>query len=227
MQFFKNHGLLSINDRPQWRTVVGGSCEYVRKMQNEWNQVDSRTGQSIIGISRHPDHATVHFSSGVEETFDHIIIATHADHALKLLSDPSPEEQAALGCWKYTASRTILHTDESVMPPMKKVWSSWNFQRIKHEKTCLTYHMNRLQGLNTQKQYFVSLNLPTEPDGIIAEFNYTHPMYTQQALRSREDPASLNGSNRTWFAGSYFGNGFHEDAVRSAVDVARGLGEEL
>ncbi|MDZ8119306.1 NAD(P)/FAD-dependent oxidoreductase [Pontiella agarivorans] len=226
LQFFHNHGLLTLNDRPQWRTVVGGSSSYIDKMKQEWNQVEIRTGTNISGIRR--DHGVQIFFGGIEaESFDEVIIATHADDAIKLLRDPSAEEQALLGCWQYTVSRTLLHTDPSVMPPLRNVWSSWNFQRLENQRTCLTYDMNRLQGLETENPYFVSLNLPEEPQGIIAEFNYTHPMYTRDALKSRNALKALNGSNHTWFAGSYMGNGFHEDAVRSAVEIANAMGMEL
>ncbi|MDF7809392.1 FAD-dependent oxidoreductase [Pontiellaceae bacterium B12219] len=226
MQFFHNHGLLTIKDRPQWRTVVGGSSSYIEKMKKEWTNVEIRTGVDISGIRR--DHGVEIFFGGFEaERFDEVVLATHADQAIKLLKDPSATEQQTLGCWNYTKSRTLLHTDESVMPPLRKVWSSWNFQRLEGSKTSLTYHMNRLQGLETKQQYFVSLNLPDDPKGIIREFNYEHPMYTRKALASRTKLKELNGQNHTWFAGSYFGNGFHEDAVRSGVEVAAAFGIEL
>jgi predicted NAD/FAD-binding protein len=227
LQFFQNHGLLSLNDRPQWKTVAGGSCDYVRRMQREWTQVELRLGAELAGIRRTEDGVELHFRDGRTETYDHAVIATHADQALPLLEDPSPEESAILGCWQYTVSRTLLHTDESVMPPLRRVWSSWNFRRIEGERTCLTYHMNRLQGLETEREYFVSLNLPEEPRGIIRELHYEHPMYTRAALASREKLNGLNGRNHTWFAGSYCGNGFHEDAVRSAARIAERFGITL
>ncbi len=226
-QFFQNHGLLSLNDRPQWKTVVGGSSDYIRRMRAEWTRVAVRLDTSINGIRRADDAVDIAFADGSTERFDEVVIATHADQAYRLLSDPTAEEMAALGCWSYAKSRTLLHTDESVMPPIKKVWSSWNFQRVEGDQTCLTYHMNRLQGLNTEKQYFVSLNLPREPEGVVAEFDYDHPMFTREALRARPKLKALNGRGHTWFAGSYFGNGFHEDATRSAVEVAKGFGMEL
>ena len=226
LQFFHNHGLLTVTDRPQWRSVMGGSSSYIEKMKQQWSQVEIRTGVDISGIRR--DHGIEIFYGGTEaERFDEVVIATHADQTLKLLRDPSDEEQELLGCWTYTKSRTLLHTDESVMPPLKKVWSSWNFQRLEGNKTCLTYHMNRLLGLKTEKQYFVSLNLPKNPENIIRTFDYEHPMYTREALISREQLKQLNGTNNTWFAGSYMGNGFHEDAVRSSVEVADGFGLKL
>ena len=227
LNFLQNHGLLSIDDRPQWKTVTGGSSDYIGRMQQTWKQVAVRTHADISGIRRGAASVEVAFKNGPSETYDHVVIATHADQALSLLRDPSPEEDAVLGRWTYTESRVQLHTDTSVMPPLQRIWSSWNFRRIKGDKTCLTYHMNRLQGLNTELQYFVSLNLPEEPEGIIGEYNYTHPMFTRDALEIQPRLAALNGSRNTWFAGSYFGNGFHEDAVRSAVNVAKGFGIAL
>jgi len=227
LRFFHNHGLLSVNNRPQWKTVVGGSSRYIQHMLKEWNQVDVRLGAGIAGIKRDAEAVEIAFEDGGHERFDHCVIATHADQALRLLRDPSDAEATSLGCWQYTQSRTLLHTDASVMPPLRKVWSSWNFTRLAENKTCLTYHMNRLQGLKTEKPYFVSLNLPEDPRGIIREFSYEHPMYTREALSLRPALQTLNGSNRTWFAGSYFGNGFHEDAVRSAVEVVKSFGIAL
>jgi len=227
LQFFHNHGLLAVNDRPQWRTVVGGSVDYVRRMQQAWTRVDIRLKADINGVRRTAAGVEIVFSDGTVESFDQVVLATHADQALQLLQDPSPDERRLLGCWQYTRSRTLLHTDESVMPPIRKVWSSWNFERVEGSRTSLTYHMNRLQGLDTRRQYFVSLNLPHEPRGVIREFSYTHPMYTREALASLPKLKQLNGTSSTWFAGSYHGNGFHEDAVRSAVTVAEGFGVEL
>lgn len=227
LQFFNNHGLLSLKDRPQWRTVAGGSCDYIRRMKSQWQAVDIQTGAAVKKIYRDAEGVEIHFKEGKHVRFDYLVVATHADQALRLLGDPSPQETAALKCWDYAQSRTFLHADESVMPPLKKVWSSWNFTRLDGQQTTLTYHMNRLQGLETKQQYFVSLNLPKEPENVIAEFNYEHPMYTREALNKRDLLKNLNGTNKTWFAGSYFGNGFHEDAVRSAVDIAGQFDIEL
>jgi len=227
LQFFNNHGLLTLNDRPQWKTVVGGSHRYIQRMQRHWSSVEVHTGARIQNITRGPDKVQIVYADGKTESFDQVVIATHADQALRLLGDASREEQTALGSWKYTRSHTLLHTDESVMPPLRRVWSAWNFTRLVGEKTCLTYHMNRLQGLATKHQYFVSLNLPERPKGVVREIVYEHPMYTREVLNLHPALKRINGINRTWFAGSYFGNGFHEDAVRSAVDVAQSLGINL
>ncbi len=222
LQFFNNHGLLTLNNRPQWKTVVGGSKEYIRRMRAGWKQVTIRMESGIAGVRRDRG-AHIRFQDGHEESFDAVLIAVHADEALSLLLDPSPDEQALLGPWRYARSRTFLHTDESVMPPLRRVWSAWNFKRLDGARTCLTYDMNRLQGLDTQQRYFVSLDLPEEPRGIVGEFLYTHPMFTREALAARDRLAALNGARHTWFAGSYFGNGFHEDGARSGIEAAHAL----
>jgi predicted NAD/FAD-binding protein len=227
LQFFHNHGLLSVKDRPQWKTVVGGSCDYVERMQKSWTRVNIRLNAGVCSVRRDAEGVEILFQNGDVERFDHVVIATHADQALRLLADPSEPETQALGCWQYTRSRTLLHTDASVMPPLQKIWSSWNFQRIEGNRTCLTYHMNRLQKLESRTPYFVSLNLPHDPAGLIRAIDYEHPMFTRTALARRPLLQQLSGSNRTWFAGSYHGNGFHEDAVRSGVVIAQGFGIQL
>lgn len=226
LQFFRNHGLLSLSDRPQWKTVIGGSSDYVERMRAQWKQVDIRLNAKIAGINR--NHGVrVLFHDRDEERFDQVLIATHADQALPLLIDPSEDEARSLGCWEYRRSRTLLHTDETVMPPLRKVWSSWNFTRLEGSQTCLTYSMNRLQGLKTTRHYFVSLNLRDEPGNVIRSFDYEHPMFTRAALAQRPQLEQLNGIRQTWFAGSYFGNGFHEDAVRSGIQAARAMIAQL
>jgi uncharacterized protein len=228
LRFFNNHGLLTVNDRPQWRTVAGGSNAYIQKMLADWNNaVEIRLNADISGITRQNGAVQLHHKASNAETFDHVILATHADQVLQLLSDPTDDEKALFSKWSYTRSLTHLHTDESVMPPLKKIWSSWNFQRIHGPQTCLTYHMNRLQGLDTTHPYFVSLNLPIIPENILYEIEYEHPMYTHEAMETQPRLQALNGVHNTWFTGSYFGNGFHEDAVRSSVHIAEAFGETL
>jgi len=168
-----------------------------------------------------------------EELFDVAIIAAHADEALKLLADPTPDEKRLLGAWKYQKNNTILHTDDSLMPTNKNATASWNFIRGENKgkgsPLSLTYHMNRLQGLDTAQQYYVTLNSSKKipKDKIIAVMDYHHPSYTFRSMNTQGELHKLNGMNGTYFCGSYFGFGFHEDAVRSAVEVARLLGGEL
>ncbi len=215
LEFFRNHGMRSLTDRPVWQTIPGGSQTYVRAMS-----VPVQTGRS-------PRVRRGEGPSVDGEPYDAVVIATHADQALRLLDDPSPEERKLLGPWTYHRNHTVLHTDLSLMPPERRAWASWNFTR-QHpdEPAFLTYHMNRLQGLCTYRQYLVTLNRPDPyPDGsVIASFDYEHPAYTVASVATQSELPSLNGRQGTWFCGSYFGYGFHEDAVKSAVHVAEQLG---
>ena len=188
LRFFDNHGLLSLQDHPQWKTVVGGSCTYIKKMREQWEQVEVRLNTKIAVIKRMENGITVKHKDSGPESFDHVVIATHADQALALLEDPDQEEEEALGAWKYASSRTLLHTDSSVLPPLQRVWSSWNFKRIKDLRTSLTYDMTRLQGLQTSKRMLVTLNPDNDPEGLISEYAYEHPMFTSEAVTQASSP---------------------------------------
>lgn len=217
LTFFRNHGMRSLTDRPVWQTIPGGSQTYVRAMG-----VPVRTG--VSPRVRREDTPRVD-----GEPYDVVVIATHADQALRLLDDPTPDEQRLLGAWTYHPNRTVLHTDLSLMPPERRAWASWNFARHQpDEPAFLSYHMNRLQGLCTHRQYLVTLNRPDPyPEGsVIAEFDYEHPAYTVESVGTQPELPGLSRAG-TFFCGSYFGYGFHEDAVRSAVAVAARLGCRL
>ena len=232
VRFLYNHGLMGFRDRPRWRTVAGGSHAYVKRILEEFSG-EVLLSQPVKSIARQEGRAIVTFGSGETMTFDRIVIAVHADEALALLSDPSPDEKQLLGSWRYEKNNTLLHTDVSVMPPQRRAWASWNFTREQSASgdgpLSLTYHMNRLQGLRTGHQYFVSLNRvrPVPEENIIASMVYTHPQYTFESVRTQESLPDLNGLRNTYFCGSYFGYGFHEDAVRSAVQVAQLFGMDL
>lgn len=232
MRFFKNHGLLTLRDRPQWQTVVGGSHDYIQKFQRLFEGT-IHTGLGAVKISRGVDNVSVSLDNGETRDFDKVVIAAHADQALRLLADPSPEESKWLGAWTYSNNRTVLHTDESVMPPNRRAWASWNYTREKNfeenDPVSVTYDMNRLQGLNTKRRYFVTLNRkrPVREESVIREFDYTHPTYTFESLKSQDELARLNGQRNTFYCGSYFGYGFHEDAVRSASGVGALFGLNL
>jgi predicted NAD/FAD-binding protein len=232
IRFWENHGLLSLEDRPQWKTVVGGSCRYVRSaLARLKGPVYTRA--RVKGIRRGAFGVQVFAEGHSPARFDVAVVAAHADEALKMLQDPTPEENRLLGAWRYLPNLTHLHTDESLMPPNRRAWASWNYRRTralaKSSPVSVTYHMNRLQGLRTQKQYLVTLNAARPPRGetIIREIHYTHPLYTFESMRTQALLPSLNGVNRTFYCGSYFGYGFHEDAVRSGVAVARAFGIDL
>lgn len=232
LRFFLNHGLLSLTDRPQWQTVVGGSQSYVRAFLKSFRgQV--RTGTRLHGVRREDDGAIVMHEDGGSERFDRVVIATHADEALALLRDPSDEERRLLGAWEYARNPTVLHTDVSFLPANRRAWASWNYRREaqagSHVPLSVTYHMNRLQGLRTARQYCVTLNSQRAfaEGSVIASFPYKHPQYTFRSLATQAELPRLNGQRSTYFAGSYFGYGFHEDAVRSGAEVGRLFGEEL
>ena len=231
VHFFKNHGLLSVNDRPQWRYVVGGSQTYVQRMlENFDGELHLNCGAKRL----HRDERSVRVDvgDGKVHTFDYAIVATHADEALALLADPSPDEAALLGAWTYQPNSVVLHTDASVMPRTKRAWASWNavsYGEDIDQPVALSYHMNRLQKLSSSRDYFVSLNLEEriDPEHVIHRERFNHPVYNFASVATQKRLPSLNGVNRTLFCGSYFGYGFHEDAVRSAVDAAAHFGVAL
>lgn len=231
LRFLNNHGLLSLNERPQWQSVQGGSISYINAMMRQFDGA-THLRTAVQGLERTPDGVRVHLPNGEALPFDAAIVATHADEALKLLRDPSDEERRLLGPWTYSNNRVHLHTWPQVMPPRKRAWASWNYHREPRPETdaeeapvSMTYYMNRLQNLKTETQFFVTLNrqAPIPESHILRELQYTHPMYTPASMNTQPDLPALNGQRNTWFCGSYFGYGFHEDAVRSALDVARNL----
>ena len=232
IRFFESHGLLKLTDRPSWRTVDGGSREYVKRLTEPFR--DNIRFGGVSSIRRRANEVSVIDNAGAERTFDHVVIATHADEAFGLLADPDPRETALLGAWRYTRNRAVLHADPALMPRQKRVWSSWNFVApdagstvsAGSESVCVTYWMNRLQSLDGANPLFVTLNPCREPaeSAIIREFEYTHPFFDSAALSSQERLWGLQGVRRTWFCGSYFGHGFHEDALQSGLAVAEQLG---
>lgn len=231
LRFFRNHGLLSLHDRPTWQTVVGGSHAYVQAFVRQFHgtihlscpaQAVRRTASGVMVTA-----------GGEERRFDKVVIASHADEALALLTDPSAEEVRLLAPWRYQKNRVVLHTDSAVLPPTRRAWSSWNYARERvPDQACpmsVSYDMNILQGLRTQQHYCTSLNRhqPVMPNRVICELEYAHPTYSFASLNTQSELASLLGVRQTYFCGSYFGYGFHEDAVRSGVAVARLLGGDL
>ena len=231
VHFFRNHGLLSVSDRPQWRTVVGGSHSYVKKIVAALRN-PVRLNAAVRSVRRKNGRVHVAWAGG-EEVFDRVVIAAHADEALAMLADPTDEERRLLGAWRYTDNRTVLHGDARVMPPNRRAWASWNSTREEagdaSQPLSLTYDMNRLQGLVTQERYFVTLNRigPIAQDRVIAPLHYTHPAYTFESMNTQPQLPKLNGANGTYFCGSYFRYGFHEDGIRSGVEVARAFGMDL
>lgn len=224
IRFFVSHGLLTVTGRPQWRTVDGGSREYVDRLTEPWR--DRVRFGGVRAVRRTPNGVEVTEANGAIRLFDHAVIATHADEAFALLTDPDPLEQSLLGGWHYTKNRAVLHRDPTLMPRRRRVWSSWNFIDGDSDRLCVTYWMNRLQSINDKDPLFVTLNPVHEPapGSVIYETEYTHPFFDNAALAAQHRLWSLQGRRRTWFCGSYFGHGFHEDALQSGLAVAEQLG---
>lgn len=224
LHFFENHGLLNFVDRPHWQTIVGGSYQYVEAFKKNFTG-DFFLNSQIESIARKENSVEIKLRGGSISHFDKVVIATHADQALKLLDDPTLEETSLLSLWNYEHNYVVLHTDRSIMPKHKRAWASWNFHRVPDERKCLvTYHLNRLEGLNTYHDYFVTLNsYEITKHKILAEMYYSHPVFSLPALEGQKYLTELNGKNNTYFCGSYFGNGFHEGAVESALKIVEAL----
>ena len=229
IRFFANHGLLSLNDRPQWKTVDGGSREYVACIRRACN-AKIEFNADIQAIERRPDQVIVRDCRNGDQTYDHVVLATHADQALALLGDADKLERRTLGAFKYSRNRVVLHEDSRLMPIRKRVWASWNIidcnQADSQNRLCVTYWMNKLQSLVTEEPLFVTLNPVFEPDTtmIRQEFIYHHPLFNHAVMEAQTDLRELQGRRRTWFCGSYFGYGFHEDGIQAGLGVAEELG---
>jgi predicted NAD/FAD-binding protein len=229
--FFSNHRLLQY-DRPVWRTVKGGSRRYVEKLMSGLDQL--RLGCAVTSIERSNHGVVVHDSHGRTETYDHVVIASHSDQALAMLSDASAAERAILGNLNYAPNVVYLHRDIRLMPKRRRAWASWNFLRWKREETALndvavTYWMNPLQGIDDDKPLFVSLNPPFEPDPALTFGRYMcdHPQYNAAAFAAQKRLGEIQGQRHTWFCGAWTGYGFHEDGLRSGLAVAEALGASV
>jgi len=230
--FFKNHGLLSITDRPRWQTVTGGSRRYIEYFLSEYRGT-LLLNSSVTKVGRSSSSVTLHLGSGSHEDFDYVLFATHADQTLKMIDQPTSKERELLSCWRYQENIAILHTDSSVLPPKRSAWASWNYINSKETSNInaalVTYYMNKLQGLDSSTDYFVSLNAEhlIDSEKIIKKINYTHPVYTEEAVSSQGSLMDLQGKERSFFSGSYFGFGFHEDGARSGMIAALKLLEQV
>ena len=226
IRFFQNHGMMTILGRGLWRTVAGGSRNYVAALRSAFlGQI--RTGTKVIGLRRSDHGAELRLADGSTETFDQVIVATHGDTALRLLDDPSRQETALLGAFSYSQNTAVLHTDKSLMPRRKAAWTSWNHigHRARPDQGCVTYWMNKLQSLTDAPDLFVTLNptLPIAAEAHIHTDQYDHPLFDAAAIAAQRQLWSLQGARGTWFCGSYFGHGFHEDALQSGLAVAEAL----
>lgn len=230
VKFFFNHGLLDITNRPQWYVIPGGSREYIKPLIAGFaDQI--KLNSDIQSVTRSTDGATILFADGQQAFFDKVIFACHSDQALALLDDPSEQETAVLGAIPYSENSVVLHTDESLLPDRKAAWASWNYllNNNTDKAAVVTYQMNILQGIESDTQFCVTLN---HLDGInqskiLREFTYHHPVFNQKSIAAQQKKHTVDGENNSYFCGAYWYNGFHEDGVRSAVDVAKQLGVEF
>ncbi len=228
IRFFKNHGLLSVNQRPQWRVIQGGSREYVRKLTAPWRD-RIRVNCPVQQIRRLADQVELTLADGETAYFDQVIIAAHSDQALRMLADPSPAEREVLGSIAYQDNSVVLHTDTRALPRRRLAWAAWNYHlqdKSLQQTMTVTYNMNILQGLHSPETFCVTLNHDSaiDPNRVLARLRYQHPLFTPAAVAAQARHADINGVQRTWYCGAYWGNGFHEDGVVSALRVIEHLG---
>jgi uncharacterized protein len=228
VRFCENHGLLRLTGRPIWRTVKGGSREYVARLTASFRD-RIVTSTPVVSIRRDGDGVDIVDARGGRRRFDDVVIATHADRALALLTDPSEEERRLLGAFRYSANEAVLHSDRDLMPRRRAAWASWNYLSDVREgdrALSVTYWMNRLQPLGDASDLFVTLNPLREPDParVHARIAYDHPLFDAATGRAQTELWSLQGVNRTWFCGAHFGAGFHEDGLQAGLAVAEDLG---
>lgn len=222
IRFFDNHGMLGFG-RFRWRTVTGGSRQYVDAVGRLLGE-RLHLGLGIRSLQRSDDHVELRTNDGNVRNFDHVVVATHADQALALLEDPSDVERCILGSFGYTANEAVLHTDSTLLPRARSARASWNYRLADDGRPTITYHLNRLQALDTDRDYCVTLNEQIPEEHVLDRFTYEHPLFTLDALRAQGELAALSGTRRTWYAGAHFGNGFHEDGLASGVQAAAGIG---
>ena len=226
VQFMANHRMLQISARPEWRVVKGGSAAYVNAMTARWH-VDARLNTPVIRVRRDAEGVEIHTSNG-NARFDQVVMACHSDQALSLLADADHRERDILGAIPYQANDVVLHTDASLLPRNRKAWAAWNAHvpNDRSDACTVSYCMNMLQGIDAPQPLIVTLNRTDaiDPAKILRRMNYQHPVYTQVSVAAQARKPEIQGHRNTWFAGAYWGWGFHEDGMRSAVEVARALG---
>lgn len=229
IRFLKNHGLLSVNDRPQWRVIEGGSKQYLAPLTAGFKH-RIRVNTQVKSIRRSEHSVTLTLEDGSESVFDQVIIASHSDQALAMLSDASVAERSVLAAIPYKHNDVVLHTDISVLPARRLAWSSWNYwlRSEQQQQAVLTYNMNILQGIQAPVTFCVTLNASDAIDRekILGRYRYSHPVFSLGSVAAAQRWQEINGVNRTWFCGAYWANGFHEDGVTSGFKVARALGAQ-
>ena len=223
IKFFNNHGMLNINDRPQWLTISNGSKEYVKKLTASIKK-DIKLNCAVNTVKRNKNSVEVTHSEGVEK-FDYIFFACHSDEALKIIKDPSDNEREVLSSIPYSRNEVTLHTDESVMPKNKLSWAAWNYNidNANDAPIALTYNMNILQNLKSDRTILVTLNDNgnINPNKILKKITYEHPLFSIESIEAQNKFELISANNRTSFAGAYWGNGFHEDGIKSAYDAIK------
>ena len=220
IRFFANHGMLGFG-RFRWRTVTGGSHRYVDAIAGRLGR-RLHLGAGVSSIRRSEAFVELRIGDAIER-FDRVVLATHADQALALLEDPTPDERRVLGQFAYTSNDAVLHTDSRLLPRTAAARASWNYRLGDDGRPTITYHLNRLQALDAERDYCLTLNEDIPEEHVLQRFTYEHPLYTVATLRAQGELPRLAGG-RTHYAGAYFGNGFHEDALASGVAVSRALG---
>jgi hypothetical protein len=228
LRFFENHGLLKLRHRPVWRSVAGGSRSYVERMLAT-AAINLRLNRPIRRIQRCAAGPQVIDATGMRHCHDHVVIACHSDQALRMLEQPTPAERRLLGAIRYQPNVAVLHADPALMPKRRRAWASWNVVEgeAPARSVSVTYWMNRLQRLAAASDIFVSLNPAREPGpaSIVARFEYEHPMFDAAALAAQDRLWTLQGQGGVWFAGAYFGAGFHEDGLQAGLAVAEAIGQ--
>ena len=228
-EFFDNHGILALTGRPRWRTIVGGSQTYVEAIIAPMRD-SIRLQTPVRRIERHPDRVEIAWDGG-SQSFDEVVIATHADQALAMLADPSPAEREILGAFPYQRNEAVLHTDERLLPRRRRAWASWNFHLVDEPVglTTVTYHMNRLQALSADREFCLTLNRTEaiDPARIIRRIDYQHPVFTRAGVAAQGRHGEISGRNRTHYCGAYWRWGFHEDGVWSALRACEPLAQNL
>jgi predicted NAD/FAD-binding protein len=228
IRFHRNHGLLQLADRPAWETVVGGSRAYVERLTRSFAD-RIRLDAAVRSVRREGNGVIVTDAKGEPERYDHVVLASHADQALGLLDDPSDAERNLLGSFRYSKNLAVLHTDKTLMPKRRSVWSSWNYigsRDTARDGLCVTYWMNRLQNIESATPLFVTLNPPHAPQAgtLLHSEVYEHPVFDAKAMTAQKKLWGLQGQRNTWFCGAYFGSGFHEDGLQAGLAVAEQLG---
>lgn len=233
LQFFNNHGLLNVADRPQWRTIIGGSKQYIPPLIKGFKD-KIELNMPVAKVAAAGERYRIMFGNGEEREFDEVIFACHSDQALSTLEQPTDAQQEVLSAIPYANNEVVLHTDTSILPTRKLAWASWNYllkgvQGEDRAPTSLTYNMNILQRITSKHTFCVTLNNTADiaPDKILRTFHYSHPQFSQQTILAQKKRTEICGVNGLHFCGAYWYNGFHEDGVRSALDVCARFGEQL